>query len=175
MSVLKKILRYLLKILPIFTAFFLVECLCLLILKTGDLTALAFGVAWAALLTALVVILPRTAGRITFGVIYYFSLLWMLAQTGYNSVFGKMMWLTDIFYAGEGADYFGDILGSFSALWWIGGILLLALGGVLIWRFPKPEKGFLPRVPALVTAVLAVALLCALPEIVFLKDLEGFL
>ncbi|MBR4863761.1 MAG: LTA synthase family protein [Oscillospiraceae bacterium] len=168
----KKIFRYLLKILPIFLAYFLVECLCAAILRSYDLTALAFGGAWAVLLTAVVVLLPRTAGRITFGATYYFSLLWALAQTGYNSVFGKMMWLTDIFYAGEGADYFGDILGSFPALWWIGGILLLGLGGVLIWRFPEPGKGFRPRIPAMVAAVLSVALLCVLPELVFLKDLD---
>ena len=172
MAVLKKVLTYLLKILPILLAYFFVECLCALILRPGELTALAFGGAWAVLLTSVVLLLPRTAGRITFGVTYYFSLLWMLAQTGYHSVFGKMMWLTDMFYAGEGADYFGDILGSFPLLWWIGGILLLALGGVLIWRFPKSEKGLLSKIPGIVTGVLALVLLFFLPEMVFVKDLD---
>ena len=172
MVFMKKIFQYLLKILPVFLAFFLVECLCALILQPGELTSLAFGAAWALLLTAVVLLLPPLAGRIAFGVTYYFSLLWMLAQTGYNSVFGKMMWLTDMFYAGEGADYFGDILGSFPALWWIGGILLLAFGGILLWRFPKAENGILPRIPALAAAVLSLALLFALPELVFLKDLD---
>ena len=169
---LQAVWAFLKRILPLAAAYFLVEALAAILLRPGELSGVAFGAMWALLFSCVALVLPRLAGRIFFGITYYVSLFWMLAQTGYHSVFGKMMWLTDIFYAGEGADYFGDVLGSFSPLWWAGGIVLMALGGLLIWRFPKMNRRFLPKVPFLLTAIAAVAMLFALPEIVFLKDLE---
>lgn len=172
MAVLKKVCDYLWKLLPLAISYFLTECLCILLLQPAEATGLAFGAAWAVLLASVILLLPKLAGRIVFGITYYFSLLWALAQTGYHSVFGKMMWLTDIFYAGEGADYFGDILGSFAPLWWIGGIILLALGAVLIWKFPEPYKGFLPKLPSIIIGTVAVVMLFVIPEMIFMKDLD---
>ena len=91
-----------------------------------------------------------------FGVSYYFYLLWTLAQAGYYSVFGRMMWLPDILYAGEGAGFLGDVLASFGALWWVGGILLIGLGVFLIVKFPDAERGFWKRIPFGITALAAV-------------------
>ncbi len=172
MLAVKSILNYLKKLLPLVLAYFSVECLCALLLQPAELYGLAFGGMWAVLLASIVLLLPKLAGRIVFGVTYYFSLLWMLAQTGYYSVFGKMMWLTDMFYAGEGVGYFGDVLGGFSLLWWIGGFLLLGTGALLIWRFPDPVKGIIRRIPNVILAVLAVVMLFLLPEMIFVKDLD---
>jgi len=172
MHIVKNIFGYLKKLLPLALAYFLVECLCAVLVQPKELYAFAFGGAWALLLASVVLLLPKLAGRIVFGVTYYFSLLWTLAQTGYYSVFGKMMWLKDIFFLGEGAGYFGDVLFGFSPLWWIGGILLLGLGGVLIWKFPTPVKGFLRRIPSALLAVVSLVLLFVLPELVFLRDLN---
>ena len=91
-------------------AFFLVELLAFLLLKPDELSGLAFGALWAALLTGIVLCFPRKAGRIIFGVLYYFILLWTLAQAGYYQVFDKMMWFSTIGYAGEGAAFLGDVL-----------------------------------------------------------------
>ena len=162
--------NWLQKILPLFALFFLVEVLAALLIQPKDLTGLWFGAAWAVLLSGLLVCLPRLAGRICFGITYYFCLLWMLAQTGYYQVFGKLMWLADLFFTAESVDYFGDVLGGFSPLWWLGGVLLLGLGGVVIWRFPKPEKGFVGRIPNLLAVAASVLLLLSLPEMVFVKD-----
>lgn len=172
MAVLKKVCNYLWKLLPLALSYFFTECLCILLLQPVEATALAFGAAWAVLLASVILLLPKLAGRIVFGITYYFSLLWALAQTGYYSVFGKMMWLTDIFYAGEGADYFGDILGSFAPLWWIGGVILLVLGAVLIWKFPEPYKGILSKLPSVIICVVAVVMLFVIPELIFMKDLD---
>ena len=162
--------RFLVKFLPLAAAFFLSELLSWLLLKPETGNGLLFGAMWALMLAGICLILPRTAGRIVFGVFYYFSVLWGLAQCGYYMVFGKMMWLTDMFYAGEGAPYMGDILAGFPALWWLGGIALLVLGGVLIWKFPKAMFGWY-RISCAVAAVVAAVMLFFLPEIVFLRDL----
>lgn len=166
------VFRFLKRILPLTAAYFLVEVLAVLLLKPEELTSLAFGASWAFFLAGISLALPRLAGRIWFGVTYGFCLLWTMAQTGYHSVFGKMMWLSDIIYAGEGAVFIGDVLGNFPVLWWIGGMLLLALGVMLIWRFPKVQTKLLPRIPFLVTAAVSVVMLFLLPEMVFLKDLD---
>ena len=157
--------------LPIAAAFFLSELLGWLILKPGTGNSLLFGAMWALVLAGICLIFPRKIGRIVFGVLYYVSVLWGLAQCGYYMVFGRMMWLTDMFYASEGAPYLGDILAGYPLLWWLGGIALLALGGVLIWKFPRAVSGWY-RIPCVVVAAAAVVMLFCLPEIVFLRDLD---
>lgn len=163
--------RFLGRFLPLAAAFFLSEFLSWLLLRPEAANGLLFGAMWALVLAGICLILPRTAGRIVFGVFYYVSVLWSLAQCGYYMVFGRMMWLTDIFYAGEGAPYMGDVLAGFPALWWLGGIALLSLGVLLIWKFPKAEFGWF-RIPCAIVAVAAVVMLLFLPEIVFLRDLS---
>jgi hypothetical protein len=58
-----------------------------------------------------------------------------LAQIGYCRMFNRMMWLMDVVYAGEGADYLGGVLSAFPPIWWIGGVVLIGLGVLLIWKF----------------------------------------
>lgn len=163
--------RFFLRLLPLAAAYLLIEVLAALILAPGSLTGFAFGACWVILLAVVAVLLPRLAGRIFFGVTYYFYLFWTLAQTGYYRVFNRMLWLSDVFYAGEGADFLGDVLGAFPPIWWIGGVLLIGLGVVLIRKFPKGPSKFLPRLPYLLTAVLAAVMLFVVPELVFLRDL----
>ncbi len=153
--------------------YFLIELLAFLCLKPESGFSLVFGACWALLLSGISLMLPRLAGRIFFGVTYFFILLWTLAQIGYHSVFSRMLWLSDIFYAGEGADYFGDVLSAFPVLFWVGGALLIAAGVLLIWKFPQGGKwAFLSRLPYLITASSVVVFLAFLPEIVFLRDLD---
>jgi len=152
--------------------YFLIELLAFLCLKPESGFSLVFGACWALLLSGISLMLPRLAGRIFFGATYFFILLWTLAQIGYHSVFSRMLWLSDIFYAGEGADYFGDVLGAFPVLFWIGGALLLPAGVLLIWKFPQGGRcSFLSRLPYLIAAVSLVVFLAFLPEVVFLRDL----
>ncbi len=157
---------------PLGCSYFLVEVLAAAILRPEEMNGLLFAAFWALFLGGAAALLPRLAGRIFYGITYYFFLLWTLAQLGYQSVFGRMMWLSDMLYVGEGADYIGDVLSSFPPLWWIGGVLLLILGAVVIVKFPKREERFVRRLPALVVAAVAVAGLCFVPELVFLRDLD---
>lgn len=158
------------RILTLSCSYFLIEGFACLLLTPGEYSGLGFGVAWALMIAGLILILPRKAGRIAFGISYYFFLLWTLAQTAYYSIFGKMMWLSDIFYAGEGADFLGDVLSAFPLLWWLSGSLLILLGGMLIWKFPGNPKGILVRIPCGALVAACVICLCILPEFIFLKD-----
>lgn len=160
------------RVLPLAAAYYFVELLAAYVLKPETWSGYVFGALWAIFLASISAILPRLAGRIWFGVTYFFFLAWTLAQTGYYSVFRRMMWLADVFYAGEGADYLGDVLSRFPTLWWIGGALLIALGVVLIWRFPKAYKSWRLRAAYGLLAVATVVFISLLPEWVFLRDLE---
>ena len=153
-------------------AYLLIELLAALLLQPETLAPFAFAICWAVGFAAIALLLPHIAGRIFFGITYYFFLLWTLAQTGYCRMFRRMMWLTDIFYAGEGAGYLGGVLGAFPPIWWIGGALLLGLGILLICIFPKTKGGFARKLPQVITAVLAFAMLFFVPEMVFLRDLN---
>ncbi len=169
---LQNAMAFLRKLLLLALPYFLIELLAFLTLKPESGFVFVFGLGWAILLSALSLLLPRLAGRIFFGITYYFILLWTLAQIGYHSVFSRMLWLSEMFYAGEGADYLGDVLGAFPVLWWIGGILLLAAGALLIWKFPKSPKVPLWKLSYGLTAVIMIVALAFLPEALFLRDLN---
>ena len=53
-------------------SYFLIECLGALLTGAKDPMVLIFGGLWTVLLTALVTALPRLAGRILYGISYYF-------------------------------------------------------------------------------------------------------
>lgn len=151
-------------------SYFLIECLGALLMKAQDPMVLVFGALWAGLLTAIVWALPRLAGRIVYGFSYFTMLIWMMAQTGYYELFRKMMWLSDIFFAGEGADYLGSVLAGFPALWWIGGLLLIGLGVIIIWLMPKRKNGFKAWFTCGITAVVMTVGLFVMPEVIFQRD-----
>ena len=161
-----------LKMAAVAVSYFLVECYAYMMLQPGDLMGLAFGGAWALLLAAVVLCLPKTAGRIAYGVSYYVMAGWTIGQAGYYQTFGKLMWLTDMFYLDEGAVFLGDVLRGFSAAWWIGAVALLALGGVLIAFWPHWRKRVLTWMTCTVAAASAVVALLLLPQALFVRDNE---
>ncbi len=165
---LKPLLHFLFLVLPLM----LVECVGALLLQPESANGLLFGALWSLLLAAFLFLLPRKVGRILFGVIYYASALWTIAQVGYYQVFGKMMWLSTTKYAGEGAAFLGDVLSTFSPAMWICLVVLLALGGVLIWKYPKITSRWQRCIPCALIISLCIGGLCALPELVFLRDLD---
>ncbi len=170
-NILKTAAVYLGQLLLFAAAYLLIEVLAAFILQPETLSPFAFAGCWAVGLAAVVLLLPRLAGRIFFGITYYFFVLWTLAQTGYCRMFNRMMWLTDIFYAGEGAGYIGGVLAAFPKIWWIGGIVLIGLGVLLIWKFPKAKRGIFRKIPYVSLAILSFVMLIFVPEMVFLRDL----
>ena len=164
------VVQYFLQFFILFTALFLIELLCFCLLLPDSLLGLGFGALWAGMLAGFILCLPGKAGRIAFGILYFAVLLWGLAQAGYYLVFDKMMWLSTIAYAGEGAAFLGDVLAGFPFLWWVGLILMVALGVFLVWKFPFPPQKFLSRLPYLLCGAVFLTGLCILPGAVFRKD-----
>ena len=159
----------------VFLSFLLVEVFALFFLSLTDefswaqLWPLAFGGLWAVMLSGLLRLLPRKAARIGFGIAYFGTLVYAGFQTGYYILFSQMMWLSDFRYASEGADY-ANVLLSYPVGWWLGLAGLIALGVLLVWKFPvwngKWTRKLLPGVLGAATAVGAFFL----PEAVFLSD-----
>ena len=159
-------------------SFFLVElfAFCFLSWKPKAFTAeqlwpLAFGALWAALLSAIVWLLPAKAGRIVYGALYGLITVYAIVQTGYYILFGEMMWLSDFRYASEGANY-ASVLLSYPLAWWLGVIGLVALGVGLVWKFPRWRYNWRLALVSALLCVSAAAGAYLLPLAVFGRD-EG--
>ena len=153
----------------LFVSYFLVELFGALLLKPDTLLGLAFGAGWSLLLTALVMALPKVAGRIVYGITYYIFALWTVAQTGYEQLFGKLMWLSTMNYADEGAG-FADVLLNFSPVWWAGLAVLVAVGVVGILLIPKWKKNLTAWTASTMGVLVAVVSLCLLPQAIYAMD-----
>ncbi len=162
--------RYFVDFLLLASAFFLIELLAFLLLKPADATGLLFGAVWSVMLAGFLLCLPRKAARIGFGILYFVFLLWALAQAGYYQVFDKMMWLSTIGYAGEGAVFLGDVISYFPVLWWMGLLLMIGIGVALLRFFPKAPGKLLFRLPYLFAGSVILISLFFLPELVFQRD-----
>lgn len=162
--------QFFFNLLLIATPFFLIELFGSLLLSPPDHIVFAFGAVWALLLASLLLLLPRKAGRIVFGIVYFILAGWTIAQCGYFLVFGKLMFVSTIFFAGEGAGYLGGILADFPAVFWISLVALLLTGILLIWFFPKKQPKLTFRLRYLAVTAISVISLCLLPEVVFQRD-----
>lgn len=166
----KPLTYYLIGFFAIFAPFFTIELLLLSILGADTLFGLAFGFLWSVLIAGIILFLPRLAGRIVFGVLYFALLLWALAQSGYYMVLGNMMWVSTTTLAKEGTTFIGDVLSQFPALWWIVATVMIILGVVIICIFPHPPAKHLRRLPYLACSALCIIGLCFLPELIFRQD-----
>ena len=137
--------------------------------SAAQLWPLAFGALWAILLSGLLRILPVKAARVGYAVSYLFMLVYAGFQTGYHILFSEMMWLSDFLYASEGAAY-ADVLLTYPLGWWLGLPGLIALGVLLVWKFPRWERKPGKSLAAGLLAAAAAVGAFFLPEAVFLHD-----
>lgn len=132
---------------------------------------LAFGALWAVLLGGMIRLLPGIAARIAYGIVYTAGVVYSVGQCGYYLMFSQMMWLSDFRYASEGSDYISVIF-SYPIGWWMGTVGIIALGILILIRFPKWEMRWRPNLTAAVLTVSAAVVAFYLPELVFLNDDE---
>ena len=163
-------LRFILHLLLLSALYYFIDLLVFALVSPSTNWPLVFSLAWSILLACISLLLPRLYGRIFFGITFYIPLLWGLSQVGYYLVFDKMMWLSTIRYAGEGVVYIADIITNYPLLWWFGGIVLLALGGIVIWKFPKQKKTLWHWLIHSSLLLGMVVSLFFLPEVMFLRD-----
>jgi len=152
-------------------AYFLIEGFGYLFMAAEGQTPwpLAFGVLWACVMTGIVRALPRLAGRILFGISYFLFAIYTMVQTGYYILFREMMWISDFRYASEGSEFFNVLL-QYPVGWWVSIVLLIALGVVLLWRFPVRRKGWVLHALAGGMALVSLCAAFVLPKIVFRYD-----
>ena len=134
-----------------------------------QLWPLAFGLLWSGILGGTLRVLPRKFARIGYGVLYLLCLVYAGFQTGYFIMFEQMMWITEFLYAAEGSDY-ASVLLSYPVFWWVGIVALIALGVLLIWKYPKQSSAPAPRLAAAILAIACGVGAYSLPQLVFLAD-----
>ena len=152
-------------------AFALIEVFAFLFLldEAIDWWPLAFGGLWAGILTGLVLALPNIAGRIFFGISYFAFLAYTAAQTGYFILFQQMLWVSEFRYASEGSEFFSVLL-QYPLGWWLFLIGLIALGVLLIWKFPRYRWHWIQSVAAATVAGACITGAVLLPNAVFQHD-----
>ncbi len=131
---------------------------------------LMFSAIWAVLLTAIVQILPRRAARIVFGIVYYVFMTYAIAQSIYYMIFEKMMWLSDIRYAGEGAEFASSVFSFLTKGFYISFVLLIAIGVVGIKLVPRGRRPRPRRLVCLAGVIVSIVGLYLLPGYVFQQD-----
>lgn len=151
----------------VFAGFFAIELIVLAMLGAKGLTGLVFGFLWSVLFAGIVLCLPRIAGRIVFGVLYFLLLFWALAQTGYYLTLGNLMWISTTSLARESATFLTDVVKEFPAIWWLTAIVMIILGVTIIWVFPGTPGKFPRRLPYLACSALCIIGLCFLPKLIF--------
>lgn len=163
-------LKFPIGFLILFASFFSIELVVFFLMGSADPSSLAFGALWSALLSAVIVSLPRKSSRIVYGIVYFALLLWSLAQVGYYQVFDKMMWLSTIAYAGEGAAFLMDVLINFPLMWYLAFILMIGAGVLILLFYPQTPRLLLSRIPCLLVCIVCVLVLSNLPEQIFQRD-----
>lgn len=131
---------------------------------------LEFSAVWAVLLTAFVLLFPRQVGKVLFALIYYIFMAYAIAQTIYYFIFGKMIWLTDIGYAGEGAEFATSIFSFLTKGFYISLVMMLAIGIVGIKLFPTGARRWYHRTACAVAIGTCCVLLYLLPQQIFKQD-----
>ena len=159
----------------IILAFFFIELFAFCFLSEADALAEdrlrlpVFGGLWAVILGAAVYILPGKASRTVFGILFFSAAVYAGFQTGYYILFSQMMWLSDFRYATEGADY-ADVLLSYPLQWWLGIAGMIALGVLLLRRFPMGKRKWYRQLLLVMLAAAAAMYAYRLPQKAFVHD-----
>ena len=152
-------------------AFLLIEVFAFLFLldEAVDWWPMAFGPLWAVILSGLVFILPRKGARVLFCLLYGFFVAYTAAQTGYYIMFQQMLWFSEFRYASEGSEFFSVLL-QYPIGWWLFLIGLIALGVLLVWKFPRYHWHWSKSVIAGIAICACVTGAVLLPNAVFQHD-----
>ena len=137
-------------------------------------TVLTFGFLWAVLLTAVSLALPRWIGKVVYGLSFYLFAVFGACQCAYYAIFGRMMWLGDARYAGEGGAFLGDILGMFSRSWWFWTVALMVIGAIGCFLVPRGARPARLRWSCVLAGTAAAVGLYAYPQVLFRQDSDAW-
>ena len=95
--------------------------------------SIIFTLLWSGLFTSAILVLPKKAGQVTYGILYMLFLAYGIAEHVYHNIFDKMFSFTVMSNIKEGAGYVKDIF-SFVGVWQITVFLLFVILGIFIIR-----------------------------------------
>lgn len=106
-----------------------------------------FTLLWAIILVAVVTIVPsRRAGRILYGILYYFFLTYTIIQYGAYLILEKFLYISDFLYAGEGGDYASWVISFItpSMVLWIIVLIIIGVCGIVFFPTKNHNEKKLP-------------------------------
>lgn len=139
-------------------SFFLLDVFVSQTTGAAETASLLFSAIWAAVFSGVLFLLPRLAARIVFCLLYFPFAAYAIIQAGYYRIFGKFMWLSDLLYVRDGAEFAGSVFDYLSVGFVAACVFLLAWGVAACILRPKTQT-HRPRVIA-VACILASLLSC---------------
>lgn len=96
-----------------------------------------FTFTWAVMLTALLTMISsQKVGRLVYAVVYYVCMAYSVVQYGAYLVLGRFLFISDFFYASEGAVYASWVLDLLTPVFLLQVILLVSVGIVGVVLYP---------------------------------------
>lgn len=139
-------------------SFFLLDIFVSQATGAAGTASLLFSSIWAVVFSGVLFLLPQPAARIVFCMLYFPFAVYAIIQAGYYRIFGKFMWLTDLLYLRDGAEFAGSVFDYLSVGFVAACVLLLAWGVAACILRPKTQT-HRPRVIT-VACILASLLSC---------------
>lgn len=152
-------------------SFFLLELFVSQSTGAAGTASLLFSAIWSAVFSGILFLLPQLAARIVFCILYFPFAAYAIIQAGYYRIFGKFMWLSDLLYLRDGAEFAGSVFDYLSVGFVAACVLLLVWGIAACILRPKTQT-HRPRVIA-VSCILASLLSCTpylLDNVSFAED-----
>lgn len=99
-----------------------------------------FTLLWSVALASIVTMVPsRKAGRILYGVVYFVFMIYAIVQYGAFLVLGRLLYISDFLYAGEGAGYASWVIDLLTPSFLVQVLALIAVGVIGLLFFPHLE------------------------------------
>lgn len=147
-------------------AFFLADVFVYAFTDVTGWCSLAFSAVWAGVLAGILFLLPRPAARIVFLIVYYCAAVYAIIQAGYFQIFGKLMWLKDLLYLRDGAEFAGSVFSFLSPGFVIAAVFLLLFGVIAHKLRPETQPS---RVRLLTVCLCIITAVSALPYLLNLS------
>lgn len=140
-------------------SFFVIDVFVFAFTGAAGRYSLACSAVWAAIFSGALLLLPHRAARLLFALLYELSAVYAVIQAGYFQIFGKLMWITDLLYLRDGAEFAGSVF-SYLPPAFVPTAAALLLWGFAAQRLYPAVRTTRPRVLAVCCGALtAVALL----------------
>lgn len=99
-----------------------------------------FSALWSLIFAAGLLMLPKKAGRVLYGIGYLVLAGFAIGEMACKNILHHMIWIADSVHLTEGAEYGGTIRAGLDLRFWCFSILLLLVGVLGVWLFPRYRR-----------------------------------